>query len=247
MSRKVRVAVFRPDDGRLEEAVELLDSLGATPIGDSMLAIEPTGATPDDGAFVIFTSSTGIEVADEAGWTPGDETLVTIGPRTATAAENVGWEVDLIPKEYSSSGLVQLLEDRVAGQRVEIARSDNGSRVLPAGLRAAGGDVHETVLYELVRPAGSGESAEMAARGDLEAVAFTSPLTVEHFLEAADAAHVREEAIEGLSDTIVGVIGDPTKDTAENHGIDVDVVPENADFEELTCALVEAAAPSYTE
>lgn len=247
MSREVRVAVFRPDDERLAEAVDLLNSLGATPIGDPMLTVEPTGRTPDDGDFVIFTSTTGVELAAEAGWSPGEETLVAIGPKTAAAAEDVGWDVDLIPKEYTSTGLVELLAERVAGDRVEVARSDHGSAVLLDGLREAGADVHETALYELVRPAGAGESAELAARGELEAVAFTSPLTVEHFLEAAADRGIRADALAGVNDAVVGVIGGPTRNAAEKHGIDVDVVPENADFEELACAAVEAAAPSYVE
>ncbi len=49
MSREVRVAVFRPDDERIEEAVDLLDALGATPVPDPMLAVDPTGAVPAAG------------------------------------------------------------------------------------------------------------------------------------------------------------------------------------------------------
>ncbi len=45
-----RVAVFRPDDDRLTSAVELLESLGARPVPDPMLAVEPTGNRPDDAA-----------------------------------------------------------------------------------------------------------------------------------------------------------------------------------------------------
>ncbi|MFO7834177.1 MAG: uroporphyrinogen-III synthase, partial [Halohasta sp.] len=63
MSQQVRIAVFRPDDERLTAAVDLLDSLGATPIPDPMLAIEPTGETPaSDADYTIFTSKTGIEL-----------------------------------------------------------------------------------------------------------------------------------------------------------------------------------------
>lgn len=247
MSRDVRVAVFRPADERIEAAVELLEALGATPVPDPMLAVEPTGATPEAAPVVVLTSKTGVELAAEQGYEPGDTTLVAIGPATAAAAREAGWEVDVVPEEYTSAGLVEALADDVDGVRVEVARSDHGSDVLLEGLREAGAEVHETVLYELTRPPGAGESAELAARGELEAVAFTSSLTVEHFLEAADERGIRQEAIEGLGDAVVGAIGPPTAETAESHGIDVDVVPEDADFEALVCAVVEAAAPSYTE
>ena len=247
MNRDVRAAVFRPGDERIDEAVALLDSLGADPVPDPMLAVEPTGATPEDAPYAVMTSKTGVELVDDEGWTPGDATLVAIGERTARAMREVGWEVDVVPEEYSSAGLVAALADDVAGERVEVARSDHGSDVLTDGLADAGADVHETVLYRLVRPAGSGDSVELAADGDLDAALFTSSLTVEHFLDAAAERGVREAAVDGLNDAVVGAIGAPTRETAESLGIEVDVVPEVAAFESLATAAVEAAAPSYRE
>ncbi|NHN60649.1 MULTISPECIES: uroporphyrinogen-III synthase [Halorussus] len=262
MSSEVRVAVFRPDDERLAEAVELLDSLGADPVADPMLEVRPTGNAPEAGDYVVLTSKTGVELAAGAGWEPGEvsaseasggseeressgATVCAIGESTADALREAGYEVDVVPAEYSSTGLVEALEDEVAGQRVEVARSDHGSPVLTEGLADAGADVNETVLYQLVRPEGSGESAELAAEGRLEAALFTSSLTVAHFLEAADERGVREAAVAGLNDAVVGAIGEPTRETAESEGIAVDVVPEVADFEQLACAVVEEAAPSY--
>lgn len=246
MGQAVRVAVFRPDDERIETAVELLESLGATPVADPMLAVEPTGATPAEADYVIFTSKTGVELAAEAGWQPEATTLVSIGPGTTAAATEVGWTVDLEPATYSSVGLVELLEERVAGQSVEVARSDHGSQTLLAGLTAADAEVHETVLYRLVRPPDAGESAAMAANDELEAAAFTSSLTVEHFLAAAEEQGVRDAALAGLAGAVVGAIGEPTRETAAEHGIDVDIVPSEATFEALATRVVEEAAPSYT-
>ena len=246
MNRDVRAAVFRPDDERLADAVELLDALGAEPVPDPMLAIEPTGQTPrEDADFAILTSTTGVELVSEAGWDPGEATVCAIGPTTAEALKAAGYTVGIVPGEYTSSGLVETLDEQIDGARVEIARSDHGSDVLPDGLEAAGAYVHETVLYELVRPEGSGRSAELAAEGELDAALFTSPLTVEHFLEIAEDRGVREEAIAGLETAVVGVIGPPTRETAEELGIEVDLVPDEADFEVLATTAVEEAAPSY--
>ncbi|QCJ46880.1 uroporphyrinogen-III synthase [Haloprofundus sp. MHR1] len=248
MSREVRVAVFRPDDERLRDAVELLDSLGATPVPDPMLEVEPTGRTPrTDADYAVLTSKTGVELVADAGWDPGEATLCAIGDSTAAVMREHGYAVDVVPDEFTSTGLVETLRGRVPGARVEVARSDHGSPVLTDGLEAAGGYVHETVLYELVRPPGSGDSAEMAAAGELEAALFSSSLTVDHFLDAAAERGLRDEAVAGLDDAVVGAIGEPTRETAESRGIDVDVVPDAADFEELACAAVEVAAPTYRE
>jgi uroporphyrinogen-III synthase len=245
---RLQVAVFRPDDERKTEAVELLEALGADPVADPMLSVEPTDALPrSDADYVVLTSKTGVELAAEGDWSPGNATVCAIGQSTADALKAAGDTVDLIPAEYSSAGLVDALEDRVAGARVEVARSDHGSAVLTDGLEAAGAYVHETILYRLVRPKGSGESAELAAEGDLDAALFTSSLTVSHFLAAADARGVRREAVAALNDAVVGAIGEPTRRTAENAGLSVDVVPETADFEALATTVVEDAAPTYYE
>ncbi|ELY55566.1 uroporphyrinogen-III synthase [Natronolimnohabitans innermongolicus] len=235
------VAVFRPDDERLENATALLADLGADAVADPMLAVEPTDATPrTDADYVVLTSKTGAELVSAAGWEPGEQTVCAIGPATADALREAGYAVDIVPEEYTSSGLVAELREEVDGARIEVARSDHGSPVLLEGFEDAGAYVHETVLYRLVRPEGSGESTELAAAGDLDAVCFTSSLTVEHFLEAATARGVREEALAGLADATVGVIGDPTAETAASLGLAVDVVPEEATFDALARETLEA-------
>ena len=238
----MNVAVFRPDDERLADAVDLLESLGATPIPDPMLAVEPTGAVPrSDADFTLLTSRTGVELAASEGWAPGDTALCAIGEATAEACRDAGWTVDRVPEEYTSSGLVAALAEDVAGARVEVARSDHGSAELTDGLNDAGAFVHETVLYELVRPAGAGDSAELAADGDLDAALFTSSLTVEHWLDAARERGIEAAARDGLQDAVIGCIGPPTRETAESYGIGVDVVPTDADFEQLARAACDSA------
>ena len=240
MSRP-RVAVFRPDDGRIDDAAALLKSLGAEPVPDPMLSIEPTGEVPPDADFVVLTAATGVDVLDGAGWEPGDAILCCIGQSTADAAEATGWSVRRVPDQYSSEGMVAELEGDVAGKSVALARSDRASQTLPEGLRAAGADVSETTLYRLRRPADAGQSAELAAAGDLDGAAFTSSSTVEGFLAAAEERGIREAAVAGLEDAVVGAIAESPAETARDAGIAVDVVPETADFEALAQAVVERA------
>ncbi len=233
------VAFFRPNDERAADAAAVLRELGVEPLSDPMLAVEQTGAAPrEDAAFTVLTSRTGVELAREADWTPDGE-IVAIGTATADALEANGYPVDRVPEKYSSAGLVETLGDAVAGRRVEVARSDHGSAVLTDGLNEAGAYVHETVLYRLVRPEAAGDSTVAAAEGRLDGVCFTSSLTVEHFLAAAADRGVRDAAVAGLEDAVVGAIGEPTRETATEHGIAVDIVPETAEFEALATAVVE--------
>jgi uroporphyrinogen-III synthase len=235
----VAIAAFRPDDDRLADAVALLESLGATPVADPMLEVDPTGAVPRaDAEFTALTSKTGVERAHAEGWVPGGQ-VCAIGPSTAASLREHGYEVDLVPDTYSSAGLVEALADDVAGARVEVARSDHGSDVLLDGLNDAGAYVHETVLYRLVRPAGAGVSVEAAARGDLDGALFSSSLTVENFLDCAEELELYDAALSGLNGCVVGAIGEPTRETAESLGVEVDVVPADAEFEALARAVVE--------
>ena len=233
------VAVFRPDDERMAVAVTFLEERGVEPLADPMIEIVPTGAAPDtDAAYIIFTSSTGVELALEAGWTPAAGSVVAIGPKTANALEAAGITVDLIPEEYSSSGLVTALAHDVAGKRVTIARSDHGSDVLPTGLESAGAHVTEIALYRLRRPSEAGRSTDLAAAGELDGAAFTSPLTVHHFIEAARDRDQLEATLHGLTNTVVGAIGSPTAEAVKSYDIEVDVVPAAAEFEALAVAVI---------
>lgn len=227
------IAVFRPDDDRMTHAIDLLDQLGVDPVPDPMLAVEPTDAVPrDDADYTILTSKTGVELAAESGWDSAG-TVCAIGDSTAASLREHGYAVDIVPDEFSSRGLVRELTEQVDGTRVEIARSDHGASILIDELAQAGAYVHETVLYRLVRPPSAGISTEYAADGEIDGALFTSSLTVEHFLEAADERDGRQAAIDGLENAVVGAIGTPTRETAEEAGITVDSVPEQAEFETL--------------
>lgn len=240
-----RVAVLRPDDGRVDRTAALVESLGFEPVRDPMLAVDPTGALPrTDADCVVLTSVTGVELLADAGWDGADSSIAAIGPRTAGALADAGYAVDLVPETYSSAGLVDALDGTVTGARVEVARSDHGSDALLDGLDRIGAYHHETVLYRLLRPPESGTSTELAAARDLAAILFTSSLTVEHFLDAATERGIRERAVDGLSSAVVGAIGDPTRSTAEANGIEVDVVPSEATAEALVRAVADRLSRS---
>lgn len=234
-----RIAFFRPADRRTERARTIVRSLGAEPVADPLLAIAPTAALPrTDATFVIITSRTGADLLAEGGWEPGSATVCAIGEATAAALTDRGIEVAVVPDEFSSSGLVERLADTAEGAKVEVARSDHGSPVLIDGLRAAGAYVHETILYELTMPSEAGGVVPEIVAGEIDAVLFTSSLTVDHFLAAARERGLEEEVRAELTGIVVGAIGAPTSATATERGLEVDVVANRASFEELVRAVV---------
>ena len=231
-----KVAFFRPADERERRAVEAVGEHGFEPLSDPLLETRPTGAKPrTDADYVVLTSVTGVSLAGET-VRGTDGVVCAVGPKTADALRDEGVVVDIVPEEYTSAGLVRVLEETdVEGACVEVARSDHGSDELLDGLNEAGAYVHETVLYEITRPEGGGERTSKALEdGKLDAVLFTSSLTVEHLVGALEEAGL---GVDALEDVFVGVIGDPTHRTAEECGVDVDYVADEATFDSLVRGL----------
>ena len=238
MAEKPTLAVFRPDDERLVEAVTYLEQNDCVALADPMLEIVPTDNVPRaDADVVIITSTTGVDQLQAGGWDQAEVTLCAIGEKTATALETAGYSVDIIPEEYTSSGLVKRLMGTIDGKKVEIARSGHGSTVLPDGLIDAGAYVHETILYRLSRPAESGTSTSALVAGELDGVLFTSPLTVKHFIESAREREIESAVRSGMEEVVVGAIGQPTAEAAQEQGIGVDVIPPKASFPTLADAV----------
>lgn len=235
------IAAFRPNDDRAEAAISDIEAVGGEALLDPMIEPRPTGSLPrHDAEITILTSRTAAAILDAEGWTPDATTIAAIGPKTATALEGIGIDVDVIPETYTSTGLVDALEDVVPGRTVEIARSDHGSDALIDGLWAAGAYVHETVLYELVRPKTAGRSVDALLDGSLDGLAFSSSLTVEHFLETARERGEEAAVRSRLDEVCVGAIGPPTAETARSHQVSVDVCPESSTFADLVEAIAKA-------
>ena len=238
--RRPRVAIFRPADERLDRSVDRLAQLGFEAVPDPMLEIVPSGKLPrPDAEILILTSRTAANVLRDAEWAQPDIPLYAIGGPTASALSEAGYRVADTPETYTSAGVVEYLQDDVDGVRVEVARSDHGSAVLIDGLIDAGAYVHETVLYRLQKPADAGTSIEQLIDGHIDAMLFTSTLTVEHFLDAATERNVRDDVIEGVRRCVVGAIGPPTRRTLEAHELEVDVVPGEVTFDALAEALAD--------
>ncbi|MFD1514541.1 uroporphyrinogen-III synthase [Halomarina rubra] len=237
--RTPTVAVFRPDDGRISEAVEFLESLGVDAVPDPMLTVQPTGERPGHAEFCIFTSPTGVEIAAETGWTPKDATVCAVGQSTASVLREHEYQVDVVPSTFTSTGLVESLAPAVMGKSVELARSAHGSNVLIDGLESAGASVSETVLYRLERPHTAGHSVLLAVDGKLDGVLFTSPRTVDHFFECKAETLDDSEIQQALNGCVVGAIGSPTARRVRAYGLAVSVVPDSVEFEQLAEDTVE--------
>ena len=249
---------MRPAD-RLDESVARAREAGFETIAASPLSIVPNDTPEVDEligemslgkvSYVVITSSTGVSsLLALAKRREADIvallnrcTLVAIGPATAKAMRAEGIRVDLMPDEYTSTGLVELLSCRgVEGKRVYLLRSDHGERILVTGLQDAGASVKELAIYRLV-PCADGEELEKMVRealaGNIDAFAFSSAMTAATFLRAAERLGAGEETIRMLNDRTVSAMGPPTRRKLESMGIRVGAMPEHATFESMLDAI----------
>ncbi|WP_076260459.1 uroporphyrinogen-III synthase [Intrasporangium flavum] len=161
--------------------------------------------------------------------------VAAVGGVTAEALREWGINPDLVPTgEQSAAGLLEAWPefDEVLDpiNRVLLPRADIATETLVAGLRDMGWEVDDVTAYRTVRAAPPAASIRDAIKGgDYDAVLFTSSSTVRNLVGIAGKPHAA---------TVVACIGPATAKTAQEHGLRVDVLAQEAS----ALALVDALA-----
>ncbi len=250
------IAIMRPA-GYLAESIRLANSMGFRTIAAPMIdVVDKTDSNfkgfverilKGEADYVIFTSANGVEFTflklnspDEFIEQLNKTQVVAIGPKTRQALQENGIRVSIVPESFSSEGLVDYLEE-VKGAVIEIARSTHGAPELVKGLTDKGAVVHETQVYQIIRPKDERHTKLMkkALSREIDIFAFTSSMMVRNFMELADEMGVKDEIISILNEKTVAAIGKPTSDTLSGFGINVKVMPEQYTFEEMLRACKE--------
>jgi uroporphyrinogen-III synthase len=200
---------------------------------------------------IVFTSASGVkatlELAESRGLREkvidliGSSFVISIGPHTAAPLNREGLKVSFVPDEYSSSGIVSdVPREAIGNKNVWVLRSNHGSRGLIEGLLDLGANLREVVVYDLDRNLDGDDVLSMideGGKGRIDAFAFTSSLSASTFIEASISRLGEEETMSMLSRSLIGAIGEPTRERLEGLGVRVDAVPDTADFGELLVAL----------
>jgi len=174
--------------------------------------------------WIVLTSAFGAEIMLRL---YGDKLrelkIASIGPKTRDALEHSEFKVDLIPGEYKTEGLIELMKKEAQGDSILVARAAIGREILVEELEKVA-DVSEVALYDTVLTrdkSGMDAFSEELKEGKLDAVIFTSSQT---------ALNIFEYLGEGLKEEMDGVtvcaIGPLTAKTLEEHNVKVDIMPE---------------------
>jgi uroporphyrinogen III methyltransferase/synthase len=182
--------------------------------------------------WVVFTSQNAVTAfMDRLGQRGGDASLLgtlriaSIGPATARALLEHGLRPVVAPPRFVAEALVEAFarhSEEVRGTRVLLPRAAAARAVLPDGLRALGASVDVVPVYriETEREQDSGAWTRLL-HGTVDAVTFTSPSTVRHFLEllGAEGSYVLDAAI-------IACIGPVTAGAARELGLSVGVIAD---------------------
>jgi uroporphyrinogen III methyltransferase/synthase len=230
----------------------MLHTLGAVPFEVPTMSVEPP-RTPQQmeraihglvsGRFewVIFTSVNAVrairERFDEIGLDARSLSgirIAAIGADTVDALVAMGVRPDLVPEgEQTTANLLEEWPefDRINDpiNRIFLPRADLATETLVAGLTARGWEVEDVTAYRTVRAAPPHvDTREAIKGGGFDAVIFTSSSTVRNLVGIAGKPHAT---------SIIACIGPATAKTAQEHGLRVDVLPEEPTMLALAKAL----------
>lgn len=230
MSKPV-VAITRPID-RAKKACEIVEELGGEAFLAPTLDLKPVNTESlkelvvrkDELDWIVFTSPTTIVSLNK--FYPGfleslDCKLAVIGNKTGKLAEKQGVKVDLMPDDFTAEGLVEEFSKRgITDQTIGIPRTASARPTLPEGLEELGNTVILAEAYKSLFPMDDEKVKELISKienNEIDAITFTSPLTVENFFKIADD---KQKLAELLNDNLLTVsIGPITARVLEKYGI----------------------------
>lgn len=244
----VRVLLVRPA-GQEVELVEALQRLGAEPIVNPWIAIEPPEdwepldqalANLEAFSWVVFTSVNGVRSALQRLKVLGRDReafaglqIAAIGPATAAELERFGLSPALVPAAYIAENVAASLSERgIQGVRILLPRATKARDVLPQLLRLAGAEVVVVPAYRTVSLDLRSELREGLLSGTIDWVLLTASSTARRLAAAVgDVRRVRAR---------IAAIGPVTAATARELGFQVAVVAEQYTTSGLLQALVQA-------
>jgi uroporphyrinogen III methyltransferase/synthase len=261
-----RVLVTRARQ-QAEELAGALRATGAVPVvmpmielapidsGEGVAEIDRALASAERYSSLVFTSSNAVRFFASAleatrGTTgaalASNLRVFCIGDATARAALEAGLPVHLVASGRGDAEalLAQLLPALGGGhERVLIPRSQIGRTVIADGLREAGAEVDSIAFYENRRP--HIEEAELRTQlisGAFDALTFTSPSTVDHFLACLD-----DESRAAAGHCMIAAIGRTTARRLDAVGLPATVVPERPEVSAMIEELVAASWPARVD
>ncbi|MDZ4767470.1 MAG: uroporphyrinogen-III synthase [Chloroflexota bacterium] len=234
-----RIVITRALD-QAGELADLLRERGASPVFYPCIAVAPPDdfapldaalrrLASDDYDWLIVTSVNAVNaLADRAAALTidlSDAQIAVVGAATAAAlATRLQLKPAFVPAAYRASALAQTLP-RIDAARILIPHSDLAPDALGRALTLRGACVDAVTAYRTVRGQGGVHLTSLLLTRQLDALTFTSSSAVRYFYE-----RIADEGgcCYGEESLPSACLGQPTAQTAREHGLSVAVVAPNA-------------------
>jgi len=204
--KKPIVAITRPKD-RAEKACQIVKNLGGSPILASTLDLQPVNTdslkylveNKNSLDWIVFTSPTTIKSLNL--FYPdffNDLTckIAVIGNKTGKIVEKQGVSIDLMPSDFTAEGLVyEFQKNNISNKVIGIPRTSSARPTLPDGLKKLDNKVILAEAYKSLPPAEDNTIKELIAKiekNEIDAITFTSPLTVHNLFKIFDKDNLSE-------------------------------------------------------
>jgi uroporphyrinogen III methyltransferase/synthase len=239
---------------KLPEFVDGLEALGATVFPLPVIRLyEVEDKQPLDQAiarineysWIIFTSVYGVtfflQRLNELGRVENRPfpKVCAIGPATARAVNDLGFQVALMPEKFVAEGVVEALGKHLgtltslAGQRILLPRALEAREVLPEALIASGAIVDVVPCYRNARGEIEESRLQQLRSGKPDLIIFTSSSTARNLIDILGL----EDGKKMLQESTVAVLGPITRDTVESFGKSAEIVPEESTIASLITAI----------
>ena len=230
---KKKIVVTRPSS-RTRDAVRIIEEHDGVAVVVPTLELELVNSSSlkdlinklDSLDWLIFTSVSSLDsifkfYPDFLNLLNDNCKTAVIGHKTAEVCEDYGLRVDLVPRDYTAEGLLESFEKiSIDGLNIGIPRTFSARAVLPEGLRSMGANVFLAETYKSVLPSDTSLIKDLIAKienCEVDAISFTSPLTVHNLFKVANNKKSLSESLNG--DVLTVCIGPITYKALENYGV----------------------------
>jgi uroporphyrinogen-III synthase len=238
----MRIVVTRPR-AQADDFINGLRGAGFEPIPFAVIEIRPMEENSEleralaelqSYDWVVFTSVNGVEsVLSRLPTGTRLPRVAAIGPKTSAELQAHGITPEFVPEEYVAESILPGLGD-VRGKRVLLPRAEIARKALPEAIRAAGGTADEIAVYRTL-PAAPDAAGLAALKSGVDWITFTSPSTVENFVEIVRRAGLEPRRLPGAPR--IACIGPITERAARAAGFEIALVAKDYTTEGLVRAL----------
>lgn len=200
--------------------------------------------------FLIFTSVNGVKILMDY-LKPNLEfyrkiekaTIIAIGPKTKKALEERKIKANLVPKSYSSEGIIQELRKIDVGNKtVVIPRSMEGGEYLVEELKSLGAKVTEIPIYKCIVPSDHSKVSVFIKdliQKRIDVITFTSPSTAQNLFKLSVKFISIRDLRKLLNGIVVVAIGPTTKGALKELGINTDLIPSKYTIEAMIDSIIQ--------